>query len=217
MCKHTGRHKDTIMKPNLFFKSTFLILLGFSSCQDSDGNILSDKIYQDTLRQNIGGSLIRDIHYYNDFHSWDRDVTYLYKDKFGNIFKIGNGNFHGQELPKNEQLIQFNSWTILNTNEGFHCKIIIGDLTTKNFVDYELSPETIGQDLVWQKQNIGSDPNNGDSKVTFENFNSDSEFSVIYKFANKGRIFSFMTSKRRVNYKINIQTGRPEITSVSEL
>ncbi len=93
----------------------------------------------------------------------------------------------------------------------------IGYLITKNFVDYEFPPKTIEQNLVWQKQKIESNPITGDSKVTFEKMSRNGEFSVIYKFAKKDRIFSFMTSKRRVNYIINIQTGKPKMTGVSEL
>jgi hypothetical protein len=212
-----GKHNNTTtMKLRSLIISIFF-LLSLTACDDFVKNALTDETYIDTLKQNIGGELIRNIHYSNDFQSWDFDIQYSYKDKFDSIYIIGSGNYHGQSLPKNEQLIQLENWVILNTNNGFHCKIIIGLLKTNNWTEFEISPQTIEKDIVWQRQNINSNPNTGDSKVTIEKLNTKGDFSVIYKFAKKDRIFSFMTGKRRVKYKINLETGRPEMTSVSKL
>ena len=191
-------------------------LLSLTACDNFVKNALTDKSYTDTLKQNIGGELIREIHYSDDFQSWDYDIQYLYKDKLDSIHKIGSGNFHGQELPKEEQLLQLNNWTILKTNDGFRCKVIIEDLTTNNIAEYEISPETIEQNIIWQRQNISSNPNTGDSKVTIDTLKTNGEFSAVYKFAKKNRVFSFMTDVRKINYKINAQTGKPEMTDISE-
>ena len=43
---------------------------------------------RDTIKQNIGGLLVRNIHHYNDFHSYDYDIEYSYSDKFDSINKI---------------------------------------------------------------------------------------------------------------------------------
>jgi hypothetical protein len=203
------------MKARTFF-TLIILFFTFFSCKDSKENIFIDKTYQDTIKQNIGGLLIRDIHYSEDIHSYDSYIKYLYK--LDNTYIIGSGNYHGQEIPKDEQLIQFYNWIILKTGNSFNGdKIIIGDVKTKLWIEYEISPQTIEQDSIWQKQNVNSEPNNGDSNVTIENIKANGEFSVIYKFAKKNRIFSFMTSKRRINYTINIQTGQPEMKIVSEL
>jgi hypothetical protein len=202
------------MKLSTIFIST-VFLLSLTACDNFVKNALTDKTYIDTLKQNIGGELIRNIHYSNDFHSWDYDIQYSYINKFDSIYNIGSGNYHGQALPADEQLFQLDKWTILKTNNGFHCKIIVGDLKTNNLTEYEISPQTIEEDPVWQRQNISSNPNNGDSKVTIENIETNGEFSVVYKFAKKNRIFSFMTGKRRVHYKTNLLTGKPEMTTIS--
>ena len=203
------------MKLTTFF-ITISFLLSLAACDDFVKNALTDKTYKDTLKQNVGGELFRDIHYSDDFQSWDYDIQYSYKDKFNSIYIIGSGNFHGQEIPNDEQLLQINKWTVLNTDDGFHCKIIVGNLNENIFTTYEISPQTIEQDLVWKNQNIKSNPNTGDSKVIFENMKTNGELSVIYKFAKKDRIFSFITGQRKVNYKLNIKSGRLEMTNVSE-
>ena len=156
------------MKLTTFF-ITISFLLSLAACDDFVKNALTDKTYKDTLKQNVGGELFRDIHYSDDFQSWDYDIQYSYKDKFNSIYIIGSGNFHGQEIPNDEQLLQINKWTVLNTDDGFHCKIIVGNLNENIFTTYEISPQTIEQDLVWKNQNIKSNPNTGDSKVIFEN------------------------------------------------
>jgi hypothetical protein len=40
---------------------------------------------------------------------------------------------------------------------------------------------------------------------------------VLYIYAKKNRIFSFIRGKRQITYKINLQTGRPEMTDVREI
>ncbi|MES2728281.1 MAG: hypothetical protein V4643_14325 [Bacteroidota bacterium] len=205
------------MKLTTLIISTFLIFFGLASCNNSNESIFSDEISKDTIRQNIGGILIRDIHYWNDFQSWDYEIDYTYKDKFDSIHRIGKSHLTGQELPVNEQLLQVNNWTILSVNTGFSCEIITTDLKSNISKEYEISPQTIEQEILWKSYNISSSPDNGDSKVTFEKINANGEFSVIYVFAKKDRIFSFMTGKRRVNFIVNIQTGRPEMTDVTEL
>lgn len=193
------------------------LLFSITACDDFVKNTLTDITYKDTIKQNIGGELIRDIHYYDDFQGWDHDILYSYKDELDSIHNIGLGNYHSQDIPKDEQLLVINKWTFLPTNDGFHCKIIVGDMKANNWTEFEISPQTIEQDHVWQKSKINSEPNNGDSKVTFKSVTKEGEFSFIYKFSKKNRIFSFMTGERQVVYKLNMQSGRPEMTNVIEL
>ena len=203
------------MKLTKLIIATFL-LFSITACDDFVKNALTDKTYKDTLKQNIGGELIRDIHYYDDFQAWDNDIQYSYRDKFDSIHEIGSGNFHSQDIPKDEQLLTINKWTVLPTNDGFHCKMIVGDMKANNWTEFEISPQTIEQDLVWQNQNINSEPKNGDSKVTFMCVTKEGEFSFLYKFAKKDRVFSFMTGEREVVYKLNMQLGKPEMTNIIE-
>ena len=212
-----GKHIDrTTMKLTTLIITAFF-LFSMTACDEFVKDALTDKTYKDTIKQNIGGELIRDIHYYDDFHGWDHDIQYSYKDEVDSIHVIGSGNYHSQDIPKDEQLLVINKWTVLTTNDGFHCKIIVGDMEANNWTEFEISPQTIEDDLVWQNQKINSEPNNGDSKVTFKSVTKGGEFSFIYKFAKKNRIFSFMTGERQVVYKLNMQSGRPEMTNVIEL
>jgi hypothetical protein len=193
-----------------------ILLLGLISCNSTD-SVFSDETYQDTIKQDIGGLLVRDIQYTNDFHSWDYDIKYFYKDKRDSFFVVGTGNYHGQDLPKNEQLIQINKWIVLKTGDsGYGDKIIIGNLQNNIWTEYLINPKTIEKDIVWQKYNISSEPDNGDSYSKIEAIESTGKFSAIYRFAKKDRIFSFMTGEGRVDYIINIQSGGIEMIEVSE-
>jgi hypothetical protein len=42
-------------------------------------------------------------------------------------------------------------------------------------------------------------------------------FFLFNTYAKKNRIFSFIRGKRQITYKINLQTGRPEMTDVTEI
>ena len=53
------------------------LLLGLISCNSTD-SVFTDETYQDTIKQNIGGFLIREIHHYDDFHSYNYDIEYLF-------------------------------------------------------------------------------------------------------------------------------------------
>lgn len=203
------------MKSTTLIIST-LFLLSMTACDDFVKNALTDKTYKDTLKQNIGGELIRVIHYYDDFQAVDYDIQYSYKDKYGCVRKIGSGNYHNQNIPKDEQLFEINRWTVLQTNDGFHCKIIVGDTKTDNWTEFVVSPQTIEQDLVWQNQNIDSEPSNGDSKVTFKSVTNEGELSYVYVYAKKDRMFSFVTGKRLVVFKLNLGSGRLEMTKILE-
>jgi len=187
-----------------------------TACDDFVKNALTDKIYKDTLKQNIGGELIRAIHYYDDFQAIDYDIQYSYKDKYGSIQKIGSGNYHNQNIPKDEQLLEINRWTVLQTNDGFHCKVIVGDAITDSWTEFVVSPHTIEQDVIWQNQNVDSELSNGDSKVTLKSVTNEGVFSYIYEFAIRDRLFSFITGERLVVYKLNMGSGRLQMTEILE-
>jgi hypothetical protein len=207
----------TTMKLTTFYILTIFSLTLFS-CKDSGESVFTDETFQDTLRQNIGGSLVRSIHHYNDFQSYNYDIEYSYIDKLDSINKIGLGSFYAQEPPKDEQLIQLGKWTIFKTS-GDRDKdlLFVCDNDTKKWTEFEISPKTIEQTVLWNEQNIDSQLDNWDTVSKIDNIDQDGTITVNYTYAKKNRIFSFITGKRQITYKINLETGRPEMTRVTEI
>ncbi|MFZ4798953.1 MAG: hypothetical protein ACOYMA_15740 [Bacteroidia bacterium] len=195
-----------------------IIISNLFSCKDSGESVFTDKTYQDTIKQNIGGLLIREIHYYDDFSSWIYDVKYSYKDKFDSISSIGSGSFYKVEPPKDEQLIQIAKWTIFKTSSDRDKDLLfICDNDTKKWTEFEISPKTIEQTGLWREQNIDSELENWDTVSKIDKIDQDGNITVNYTYAKKNRIFSFITGERQISYKINLQTGRPEMTGVAEI
>ena len=193
-----------------------LLLFGLISCNSTD-SIFTDETYQDTIKQNIGGLLIRDIHHYNDFNSFNYDIDYSYKDKNDSISKIGLGSFYGQEPPKEEQLIQIDNWTVFKTSGDRNKDFVYVSNSDNIWTKYEISPETIEQQDLWKEQKIDSQLDNWDTVSKIKEIDKNGNIVVIYTYAKKKRIFSFFTGKRQITYKIDLQTGRPELTEISEI
>lgn len=188
------------------------------SCEDNGDNIFTDESYQDTIQQHIGGALIRDIHHYNDIHSYDYDIQYSYLDKSDSVTDIGFGNFHGQEPPKDEQLIRFGKWTIFKTSGGREKDFLfICDNNTKTWRKYEISPEVIEQTNLWKQQQIATQPGNWDTVSKIEKIGKNGNVTVIYTYAKQNRILFFNTGKRKIIFKINLQTSKPEMREISEM
>ena len=194
---------------------TFL-LFGLISCNSTD-SIFTDETYQDTIKQNIGGLLIRNIHHYNDFNSFSYDIDYSYKDISDSISKIGLGSFYGQEPPKEEQLIQIDNWTVFKTSGDREKDFVYINNCDNIWTKYEISPETIEQQDLWKEQKIDSQIDNWDTVSKIKEIDKNGNIVVIYTYAKKKRIFSFFTGKRQITYNIDLQTGIPEMTEISEI
>lgn len=195
-----------------------LLLFGLFGCNVSTDSIFTDESYQDTIKQNIGGSLIRDIHHYNDFQSFIFDIKYSFKDQFDSIKVIGYGSYYSQKPPKDEQLIQIDKWRILKTSKDRDVDVLfICNNSSKIWTEYEISPETIEQTDLWKKQKINSQVDNWDSVSKVEKIDKNGNVIVLYTYAEKDRIFSFITRKRQIIYKIDFQTGRLEMSKITEL
>jgi len=192
-----------------------IVIIILSSC-NIDGQIFSDEIYQDTIKQNIGGEIIRNIHYYNDFQSFNYDVKYTYKSKYDSISDIGSGHYYSQQLPVDEQLIKFGKWLIFKTN-GDRNKdfIFICDTNTCTWIKYEISPYEIERTALWIEQSIESELNNWDTVSKVKNIDKNGNITILYVYAKKNRIFSFVRGKRKITYKINMETGVPKMTAIS--
>lgn len=207
----------TTMKMTKLYILTILFFTLFS-CKDSGESAFTDEKYQDTLSQNIGGSLIRNIHHTNDFQSYNYDIEYLYLDEQDSIKKIGLGSFYGQEPPRDEQLIRLGKWTIFKSS-GDRDKdlLFICDNETKKWTEFEISPNAIEQTVLWKEQNIASQLGNWDTVSKIDKIDANGNITVNYTYAKKNRIFSFITGERQITYRINLQTGRPEMTGVREI
>jgi hypothetical protein len=205
------------MKLKTIFILTIITSTLFS-CNDSGESVFTNKTYQDTIKQNIGGLLIREINYTDDFHSWINDIKYSYKDKFDSISNIGSGTYYAEEPPKDEQLFLFGKWTVFKTS-GDRDKdlIFIYDKDRKIWNEFAISPETIEQTDLWRNKNIDSELHNWDTVSKIDKIDQDGNIIVIYTYAKKNRIFSFIRGKRQITYKINLKTGRPEMTDVTEI
>ena len=195
-----------------------IIIFTLFSCKHSGESVFTDRTYQDTLKQNIGGFLIREIHYSDDFQSWINDINYSYKDSIDSISNIGSGTYYAEEPPKEEQLIRLKNWIILKTS-GDRDKdlLFICDNKTKIWCKYEISPKTIEQADLWKAQNIDSQLENWDTISKITEIDQNGNVIVLYSYAKNKRIFSFITGKRQIKFRINLQTGRPEMTEVTKI
>ncbi len=169
------------------------------------------------IKQNIGGYLIANSVYNADFHSWNYDISYLYKTSDNKIYNIGEGNIEGpREWKKDEQLIEYKDWFILKTSYYNNDKIIVRswNLNSDKKIDYIFSPDEIEKEPIWMSKNINSSPDYYDSFTRINSINSEGEITVLYNYAIKDRILSSMTSKKLLKYQINFITGIPELKEV---
>lgn len=194
-----------------------IFIFGLISC-DFSGDIFTDETYKDTLTQNIGGSLIRDIHHYNDFHSFNYDIEYSYKDENDSIYKIGLGSFYAQEPPKDEQLMRFGKWIVFKTcgdrDKDF---IYIGDYTNWNsWTKYEISPESIELQDLWKAQNIKTRTDNWDAVAKVETIDKNGQIIIKYTFVRERFIPFFKTGKRKIICNVNNETGKLDLIRIKE-
>ena len=195
-----------------------IIILTLHSCKNSSESVFTDKTSQDTIKQNIGGSLIRNIHYYDDLSSAIYDIKYSYKDEFDSVSEIGLGSYYNEQPPKDEQLMNIDKWKILKVCKDRDADLLfVYNTTTKTWTKYEVSPESIEQTDMWKMKNIDSQVDNWDSVSKVENIEANGNISVIYTFPKKGRIVGFINQKRKVTYKIDRQTGEITMTQIQEI
>ena len=201
----------------MIFSILTIVISILSSCNDSGETIFTDETYQVTLKQKIGGVLIRKIHYSSDIHSWINDIHYSYHNKFHSINNIGSGAYYGEQPPKDEQLVRCGKW-ILFKKSGDSDKdlLFVCDCNTKKWNRFEMSPQMIEQANLWKEQRIESQLDNWDTVSKIDRIDKNGNVIVFYTYAEKNRIFSFSTEERQITYRINMQTGWPEIRSIAE-
>jgi len=195
-----------------------VLLLIFVTCSCAWENVFTDETYQDSLDQNIGGQLIRNIHHYNDFHSFIYDIEYFYKNGSDSIY-IGKGSYFGKKPPENEQILKIenSNWLVFQTSDDRDKDLLfISNDTSKIWKKHEISPFTIESTDLWKQQNIDSSIDNWDSVSKVSKIDLNGYIIVWYTYAKKNRVFSFQIGKRKIVYAIDLQTGEPQIIEISK-
>jgi len=202
-----------------------LLIMSLSSCNFLESSMvafteeaLTDTTFTTEIPQKIGGTLICEVDYSNDFHSWDYHIDYKYKDKANQVLALGSGLYSGEEWHKKEQIQLVGDWAILKTSSNRNSdKLIIGKITnSEKWNEFDFSPQTIESEKIWQNKNINSEPNNYDSKAKVVDIDTKGIITVNYNFAKKDRIFSFMEGERKILYRVNVVTGKPQMAGIVE-
>ncbi|MEO9474104.1 MAG: hypothetical protein ABJG41_01165 [Cyclobacteriaceae bacterium] len=202
-----------------------LITLVLSSCSYIDKqannyiqNALTDTTFVEVIPQNVGGNLICEVRYWDDFSEVTREINYIYESTDNIRYSIGKGVYSNKTWTKNEQIQRIGNWNLLKTSFGPDSeRILIGQLRdSSEWMEFEFSPESVENENLWKQQKTNSNPNNYDSKVEILSIDTSGEIIAEYKYAEKGRIFSFITGQRKLLYALTQENGHPILTSVSE-
>lgn len=197
---------------------SFMLFIIFKLITYDSG--LETKYESVTIKQSIGGKLICKSETTADFHSWDNIINFQYKAPNDSVYQIGAGKYHGEEWKKEEQLIKYHNWIILKTSNDRDSDILyVGKLKTKIWNSFIITPDSIESFSLWKEQNIDSRTDNWDSISKIENLNSDGTFSVIYQYRKGKETFSIFSKneKKRITFKINNETGIPEMIKISNI
>jgi hypothetical protein len=167
------------------------------------------------IEQNIGGILICNSVYNSDIHDWQYDINYEYQSKDNKIYKIGNGTYHTREWNRNEQLKKYGNWYILKTGDWYGTdKVIIGNLKSKKWKDYEFTPENIEKEKLWKELNIKSLKTYLPSECFITEIN-DGFIKANYKFRIDETKTKLM-DERNLIYEIDKESGKPYLKSISK-
>ncbi|WP_276974570.1 hypothetical protein [Flavobacterium filum] len=166
------------------------------------------------IKQKIGGILICNSVYNADIHDWQYDVSYEYKPANSDSkVKIGSGTYHTRDWKKDEQLIQYKKWTILKTGGWYgYDKIIIGDLKSNKWTEYNFSADNIEKERLWVNSKIHSLLNYCCSESFIDRIEN-GQIHLHYKF----RTSETLTKKygeKKIIYKIDELSGQPIMTSI---
>jgi hypothetical protein len=177
---------------------------------------LTDTTYKVEIPQGIGGILVCDVHYSDDFQTFEYSISYHYKKRLDSMVHIGNGTYCNTWKQK-EQLLSIGAWTYLQTSADHHSdKLLIGQLDKPDsWREIVFSPKSIENDPMWISSQINSNPENYDSKVKIIDIDMKSGIiNANYVFAKKNRIFSFMTGKRMITYELDKISGLPRMIRI---
>lgn len=193
---------------------TILILVGITAILIYGLSTAFDPEYDKAeIKQNIGGILMCNSVYNADHHSWQYDVSYKYKIDNDSVVDIGSGTYYGREWNKDEQLTQYKNWTILKTGGWIGTdKVIIGDLKTKHWKEYEFTPEIIEKDSLWLISKTHSLLNWCCSEAFIEKINN-GQIILRYKFRTSEKQVNEY-GQRKIYYMVDELRGKPTMTKI---
>lgn len=166
------------------------------------------------IKQKIGGTLICNSVYNADIHDWQYDVSYEYKPAdTDSLIKIGSGTYHTREWNKDEQLIQYKNWTILKTGGWYgYDKVIIGNLETNKWNEYDFSADNIEKENLWINSKTKSLLNYCCSE-SFVDKIGNGQIQIHYKFRTSETLTK-LYGQKEIIYKIDDLTGQPIMTEI---
>lgn len=193
---------------------TFLVLIGLLVLFIYGLSTAFDPQYDNAeIKQKIGGTLVCSSVYNADHHSWQYDVSYKYKSINDSLIEIGSGTYYGRNWNKDEQLMNYKKWTILKTGGWIGTdKVIIGDFKSKQWKEYEFTPESIEKETLWRKSNTHSLLGWCCSE-TFIDKIGNGKIVVNYKFRTSER-HTRDYETRKIYYEINDVSGQPIMTKI---
>jgi len=201
----------------------FILLMTGCSCekiiQDFIEDALTNETYQDTIKQDIGGFLIRKIHHWDEFTAGSRyNIEYFYKkNDLDTSFRIGYGTYYSQKPPEIEKIIKIANWLVFKTSGDRNMDFLFICNDTLNIWNkYEISPDSIEETQYWKNFNINSAPDNWDSISKISEIDKNGIVTVWYNYAIKNRVFNFQTGKRKILYKIDLETGNLNMIKISK-
>lgn len=95
--------------------------------------------------------------------------------------------------------------------------LFIYDNIQSKWDEYEISPTTVEQEALWKNQNIDSEIGNWKTTSKITKIDKFGVITVHYRYAKKNRTLLSSQGECLISYRIDSETGRPEMTRVSPL
>lgn len=167
------------------------------------------------IKQDIGGTLLCNSVYLADLHSWQYEVDYSYNTPNKQNYVLGSGSFYGRNWRKDEQLIKYGEYFYLQTGGFGHAdKVLFGKLDSVKWKEFEISPENIEQNELWISKNIYSKKGWLPQESYIKSF-SNGILKVEYLYRTGEEVND--QEKRLITYKLNTETGIPEMKDIKLL
>lgn len=193
--------------------------MSFNAYKFATGDILSDPVHETIeINQAVGGVLICSSTYYDDIGGWQYYIDYSYSFPNDSIRKIGTGIIYAEKWKKNEQIIKIDDWYVLNASHDRDADVLfIGNEHSKEWSEHVISPTFIESHELWTKERISTQLDNWDTVAKIEEISTDGIITVKYKYRKGNAVTNFQNGKRRITFKINMETGAPEMIKISEM
>ncbi|PID95411.1 MAG: hypothetical protein CSA94_01755 [Bacteroidetes bacterium] len=169
------------------------------------------------IPQKIGGVLICESLYTADFHSWDYNISYCYKEN-DSLYQIGTARYSGEKWKKDEQFVKYGNWLLLKvSNSSDSDKLIIFNIITKETNEFIVSPETIESNIIWKSENIRSQLNYSSTISKIIDVNTNGVFKVEYVYRKEGRTLFDKHGEREIVYKVDAKNGIPRMVEIKKM